>query len=64
MKIIEFFTTFTLKKAIKDIKMILYWLKHDILPKIIYTKQLIYGKTIFEKITLTFTKPVQKIVPT
>ena len=57
MKIIEFFATFTLKKAIKDIKIIRFWIKHDIIPKIIYLTTDLWKKTIFEKINLTFTKP-------
>ena len=36
MKIIEFFTTFTLKIAIKDIKITIFWLKHDFLPMSVY----------------------------
>ena len=56
MKIIEFFTTFTLKKAIKDIKIIIFWLEHDILPKIIYITTDLWKKTILEKNHPTFTK--------
>ena len=52
MKIIEFFATFTLKKAIKAIKIMIFWLKHYILSKIVYYTTDLWKKTIFEKITL------------